>query len=166
VLEIRIFPCWSPAVRTALYTLRSLKLPSVALHLVECTFQRGFESLPLRQLHNLQALRSISLRFVLPRHNRLVFPVLTVVGEQGNRDGKPSSVAQQASKDRRTVVHPQTDRQAHWLRHRESRTRRAFRPCSGHLRAGVVRGWETAAQAALRIDQRGSGRTPQETPDA
>src|ERR1019366_7480365 len=41
------------------------------------------ESLPLRQLHNLQALRNISLRFVLPRHNRLAFPVLVVVGGTG-----------------------------------------------------------------------------------
>src|SRR5271157_1672294 len=36
--------CRSPAVRTALHVLRTLKLPSVALHVVECTFQRGFDS--------------------------------------------------------------------------------------------------------------------------
>jgi hypothetical protein len=33
----------------ALHVPRSLKLPSVALHLVECTFQCGFESLLLRE---------------------------------------------------------------------------------------------------------------------
>src|SRR5271165_6280080 len=43
--EIGSFTCRSPAVRTALHILRSLILPSVALHVVECTFQRGFEFL-------------------------------------------------------------------------------------------------------------------------
>src|ERR1035437_2335144 len=46
--------CRSPAVRTALHVLRSLKLPSVSLHPVECTFQRGFDSFrahhPLRSM--------------------------------------------------------------------------------------------------------------------
>ena len=41
--------CRSPAVCTALHVLRSLKLPSVALHVVECTFQRGFDSFRAHQ---------------------------------------------------------------------------------------------------------------------
>ena len=44
VHPLRLSTCRSPAVRTALHVLRSLKLPSVALHVVECTFQRGFDS--------------------------------------------------------------------------------------------------------------------------
>lgn len=32
------------AVHTALRVLRSLKLPTAALHLVECTFHGGFDS--------------------------------------------------------------------------------------------------------------------------
>ena len=44
VHPLRSSTCRSPAVRTALHVLRSLKLPSVALHVVECTFQRGFDS--------------------------------------------------------------------------------------------------------------------------
>src|SRR6202035_3789910 len=40
--------CRSHAVCTAYPVLRSLKLPTAALHLVECTFHGGFESLPLR----------------------------------------------------------------------------------------------------------------------
>src|ERR1700676_1273523 len=36
--------CRSHAVRAAYHVLRSLKLPTAALHLVECTFRRGFKS--------------------------------------------------------------------------------------------------------------------------
>ncbi len=36
--------CRSHAVCTAYHVLRSLKLPTAALHVVECTFRRGFKS--------------------------------------------------------------------------------------------------------------------------
>ena len=36
--------CHSPAIKTALHSLRSQKAPSVALYVVEITFARGFES--------------------------------------------------------------------------------------------------------------------------
>jgi len=43
------YTCRSPAVGTALYELRSLKLPSIALHVVEFTFLCGFDSFRAHQ---------------------------------------------------------------------------------------------------------------------
>ena len=40
--------CRSPAIVTALHVRISLKSPSVAFYVVECTFSGGFESLSLR----------------------------------------------------------------------------------------------------------------------
>jgi hypothetical protein len=45
---MHILTCRLPAVRTALHVLTLLISPSVALHVVETTFERGFESFPLR----------------------------------------------------------------------------------------------------------------------
>jgi hypothetical protein len=46
---VRCSTCHSPAIRTALHVLRSLRLPSIALHLVKCTLQGGLESHSPRQ---------------------------------------------------------------------------------------------------------------------
>jgi hypothetical protein len=48
----------------ALHVLRSLKLPSVALYLVESTFQRGFDS--FRAHHSFQELGSASFHPAIP----------------------------------------------------------------------------------------------------
>ena len=58
----------SPATRptVSLKTSEGGENDSFAKPLYWLIRYRGFESLPLRQQHNLQALRNISLRFVLP----------------------------------------------------------------------------------------------------
>jgi hypothetical protein len=61
----------SPAVCVAYHVLRSLKLPSVALYIVETTFARGFESYSAHDLFNhLQAAVLLN-RPTIPRWARL-----------------------------------------------------------------------------------------------
>ena len=87
------------------------------------------------------------------RHNRLAFPVLAVIGEQGNRARQTESRGSPSESRSAGSAH-QSSRLPASSRKRSSTT--GVPSCSGHLRAGM-RGWQTVPQAALSLYQRGSG---------
>jgi hypothetical protein len=70
----RIVHCHSHAVCTAYHVLRSLKLPAAALHVVECTFVRRFESYLRSRSFNGLSLTAVCLRSVYLKASRAILP--------------------------------------------------------------------------------------------